>query len=177
MCEEYNGIDLAQFGEYAKKHMLLLEPCFQFQRHLRSKVIGHRFWKKHEKLRKKNFEGQTWTDIYEKLRDVAADEIRRAEEYRKNKKFRGLKNKIRMGFFKQPVVEKKQRRKSHKKKGPKFLTAKLKEKERYEVLRELFEDVDLDKCVRVKRARERAKRMHAIAKEASLLRRKRQAGN
>jgi hypothetical protein len=145
MCEEYNGIDLSQFGDYVKKHMLLLEPCFQFQRLLRSKVIGHRFWKKQMKRRIVKFADMTWTDIYEDLKKVAEDEIRRAEEYRKNKKFRGLKNKIMMGFLKAPKAPPPKRKKSVKKKGPKFLTAKLKEKERYEVLAELYEDVDLEK--------------------------------
>ena len=81
-------VDLSQFGEYAKKHMTLLEPCFDFQRRLRHKCLGSRFWKRQMKRRKKKFEGKTWTDIYEDLRDVAADEIKRAEDYRKKKKLR-----------------------------------------------------------------------------------------
>ena len=146
MCEEYNGIDLSQFGTYVKKHMMLLEPCFQFQRLLRSRVIGHRFWKRQTKKRTKKFGDKTWTDIYEDLRGVAEEEIREAEKYRKNKKFRGLKNKIKMGFFKGvKAVAPKPRRMSHKKKGPKMLTAKLKEKERYDVLAELYEGVDMEK--------------------------------
>ena len=92
MCEEYNGIDLSQFGEYCKKHMLLLDPCFQFQRRLRKKCLGARFWRRQMKRRRKTFQGKTWTDIYEELKDVAEDEIKRAEDYRKKKKLRGLQN-------------------------------------------------------------------------------------
>ena len=39
-------------------------------------------------LARRRFEGKTWTDIYEDLRDVAADEIKRAEDYRKKRKLR-----------------------------------------------------------------------------------------
>lgn len=48
-----------------------------------------------------------------------------------------------MGFFKTPPPPP-PRKKLKKAKGPKFLTKKLKEKERYDVLAELFEDVDLN---------------------------------
>ena len=47
-----------------------------------------------------------------------------------------------MGFFKTPPPAP-PRKKVKKVKGPKFLTKKLKEKERYDVLAELFEDVNL----------------------------------
>lgn len=96
MCEEYMGIDLSQFGEYTKKHMLLLEPCFEFQRRLRSKCIGPRFWRKQMRRRKMRFAEKTWTDIYEDLKDVAADEIKRAEDYRKKKKLRSLQNRVKV---------------------------------------------------------------------------------
>ena len=49
-----------------------------------------------------------------------------------------------MGFFKTPPKPP-PKKKVKKKKGPKFLTKKMKEKERYEVLTELFEDVDMKK--------------------------------
>jgi len=48
MVEKYNGIDLSMFGEYCKKHAHLLKPCFEFQRTLRRKCLGHRFWRRLE---------------------------------------------------------------------------------------------------------------------------------
>lgn len=81
MVEQYNGIDLSQFGEYTKKHMLLLEPCFHFQRVLRSKCLGTRFWKRQLKRRKKKFGDMTWTDIYEVSRTARSE----ATEFRIDK--------------------------------------------------------------------------------------------
>lgn len=144
MIEKYNGIDLSMFGEYCKKHAQLLNPCFQFQRRLRAKCVGGSFWKKQEKKRKKRFNDKTWTDIYEELKETADDEIRRAEEYRKSKHKRALKNRIKMGFFKLPkpglfaTVPA-----EPKKPKPKFLNKRLREKERYEVMDELFDNVHL----------------------------------
>ena len=57
---------------------------------------------------------------------------------------RSLQNRVKMGFFKTPPKPP-PKKKVKKKKGPKFLTKKMKEKERYEVLTELFEDVDMKK--------------------------------
>ena len=70
------------------------------------------------------------------------EEIKLAEEYRKKRKLRSLQNRVKMGFFKTPPPPP-PKKKVKKAKGPKFLTKKLKEKERYDVLVELFEDVDL----------------------------------
>ena len=78
------------------------------------------------------------------MKDIADDEIRRAEEYRKSKHKRALKNRIKMGFFKLPkpglfaTVEEKPKTPK-----PKFLTKRLKAPERYEVLDELFDGVNL----------------------------------
>eukprot|EP00520_Triparma_pacifica_P001112 CAMPEP_0118645028 /NCGR_PEP_ID=MMETSP0785-20121206/7275_1 /TAXON_ID=91992 /ORGANISM="Bolidomonas pacifica, Strain CCMP 1866" /LENGTH=559 /DNA_ID=CAMNT_0006536869 /DNA_START=133 /DNA_END=1809 /DNA_ORIENTATION=- len=160
MNEEYMGIDLSQFGMYCKKHMLILEPCFEFQRRLRSRCLGGRFWRKQMRRRKKRFEGKTWTDIYEDLRDVAADEIKRAEDYRKKRKLRSLQNRVKMGFFKPPPKEVK-KIKVKKIKKPKFMTKLLKQKERYEVLNELYSDVNLN---------ELAERNKSIKEETESLR-------
>ena len=100
------------------------------------------YWRKKTKKRTKKFGGKTWTDIYEDLREVAMEEIKLAEEYRKKRKLRSLQNRVKMGFFKTPPPPP-PKKKVKKAKGPKFLTKKLKEKERYDVLAELFEDVDL----------------------------------
>lgn len=42
ICEQWNCIDLSQYGEYCKKHMSLLEPCFHFQKTLQTKCLGTR---------------------------------------------------------------------------------------------------------------------------------------
>lgn len=44
------------------------------------------------KKRVKKFGDMTWTDIYEQLRDVAMEEIKQAEDYRKKRKLRSLQN-------------------------------------------------------------------------------------
>ena len=86
--QQWNGIDLSQYGEYCKKHMSLLGPCFKFQKTLQRKCLGTRFWRRKMKKRVKKFGDSTWTDIYEDLRDVAMDEIKQAEDYRKKRKLR-----------------------------------------------------------------------------------------
>jgi len=136
-----------QFGEFCKGHGQLLEPCFNFQRLLRSKVIGPGFWKRQMNDRIKKFEGSTWTDIYEDLKGVAEEEIRKDELHRKGKNWRGLKRIASMGSFKLPKAELPTPKKGlhKKKKGPKFLNKRLKEKERYSVLADIFENVDLEK--------------------------------
>lgn len=150
LIEKYNGIDLSMFGEYVKKHQHLLQDIYTFQRLLRRKCLGTKFWKRQMYKRKKKFGDKTWTDIYEELKDIADDEIRRADEYRKNKHKRALKNRIKMGFFKLPTTELFAKvEKEPKNTKPKFLTKRLKQKERYEVLDELYDGVNLEQLEQV----------------------------
>ena len=73
---------------------------------------------------------------------------------------RSLKNRVKMGFFKTPPKEVK-KVKVRKAKKPKMLTKLLRQKERYEVLNELYADVNLN---------ELTERNKAITEESQRLR-------
>jgi Ca2+-binding EF-hand superfamily protein len=152
MCEKTNGIDLSQFGEYGKTHMALLKPAFNFQRTLQKKILGTKFWAEQSKRRLQKFGDTFWTDLYEQLRNVAADEIEKAEAYLQGKRILELDKKSEVKnkrleekpavFVPKPVTKKK-KVKHVKHSKPRFLTDKNKEKERHEILDEFYLDVDL----------------------------------